>query len=512
MIKNNESSSSEPISNIKSNQNSNNSQEISHAFCICSRCHKICLITPDFWIPPTKNTQKKPTQQNSLMNYQVFLKKNQKWQYEDNLSAFKQNSFLNSHFLFPCCPTCFNLLINQIQLNNDFYSIQQNFLNTTESKSSTIKSTYLSKAENKIKTLQQESASLNEIVEANKKSLRSHKIKDSISPSNSYTRKNSLNISEIKQNNKSNSPYPVSTFIVDDISSDDSQDEDNENNSHQKNKKELQNDDRIQSQSSVTLSLRSPGFCGLALCLSFHITTHRHYGCINGNRLGTMTPYKVPTREFDQALLLLAHLIKSIALMAKVDAPNLIIAGGVFLFEELKNDSRSSGKTKAFTTDALSARADGLGKMKLKVKLFEKPKPDNENVAEERISLSSITKAEKKELSGSADSLKPRFYSSEAIQLTANDLKTSRGIQVFRKAISILMSIVHSVLASPAVASHFSFPYEIQNGGVSINGVSFDYDKSNPGTFTYAMKLLLFDLKSIQAKALEEDVERIIED
>lgn len=500
MKKKEDSSSSESDSHSssdekKSNQNKKDLPKITHAFCICSKCHKLCLVNPDFW---NRNSSQTATSQHSHNNYEIFLNKDQKWEYSNNLTSLKQDSFIKDHLLFPCCPNCLNLLIDQIQLNNDFYTTQQDFLNSTESNSTKIKNTYLTNAETKIKNIKQESSSLNEIVEANKKTLKSNKNKETNSPT-LQAKKSTFNISEIKEGMKtSSSSRIVSTISVEENSSSD-------DSSEVKIKKK---DDRIQSQSSVTFLIKSPGFCGIALCFSFHITANRHYGCINGNRLGTMTPSRVPTREFDQALFLLAHLVKSIATLAKIDTPNLVISSGVFLYEELKDGARSPAKIKAFTTDAIANRNDGIGKMKLKVKLFEKPKIDNDN-ENERISLSSLSKSEKRELSGSADSLKPRFFSSEPVQLTANDLKTSRGTQIFKKAISILMSIVYSIFSSPAVSTHFSFPYEIQKGGASINGVSFDYDKQNPGAFTYAMKLLLFDLKSIQAKALEDDVDKI---
>ena len=501
--------------NQDNNDNNNNdSQEITHAFCICSRCHKLCLITPEFWIPSVQESPKKSNIQNTSKNYQIFLGKESNWKYDSNLSAFKQNSFLNNNFLFPCCPDCFTVLLNQIKLNNDFYAVQEDFLDSTEINSSSIKNTYMSKAESKISLLQQEYASLQEIISANKSSLSSKQSNKSTSSTAHNTQSNLRKSSFTLLTSDSDDLPEINENDIKINSSHDTKmkNENDDNNLKSKRSQSLSlKDDRMQSQSNVSFSFRSFGFYGISLCLSFRITSNRHYGCINGMRLGTMTPNKVPTREFDQALYFLSQLIKSIANLAKVETPNLIVSSGIFLYEELKKGRASTIKSKAATTDALANRgpADGLGKMKIRVKLFEKPALAEDDNDDGPIVLSKMTKAEKRELSGSADSLKPRFFSSEAVQLTANDLKTIRGIQIFRKAISIFMSIVHSVLNSPSIATHFSFPYEIEDRGQKIHGVSFDYDKQNPAVFTQAMKLLLFNLKSIQLKALEDDVDRV---
>ncbi|KAK8897788.1 hypothetical protein M9Y10_000016 [Tritrichomonas musculus] len=494
-------------------------QTISNALCICSKCKKICLITPDFWAPPVQNSPIKSLS-NNFKNFQIYLNKNVKWEYDKSFSAFKQNSLSNSHFIFPCCPLCFKILIDQIRLNNDFYLVQQDFLNSAEENSTSIKKAYLSKVETEIDLFKQQTTSMKEII-ADKKHLfkKSQKV---------HSKKESQN-TQTKNNDNNHEVFIPCILNHSKLSDSSDKNEDSEENSsssddenlHLGTKKSLTyKNEYVQSQNSITFSFRSLGFCGISLCLAFHITTHNHYGCINGMRIGTMTPNKVPTMEFDQGLLFFAQLIKSIASIAKIDIPNLVISNGIYLYEEIKYENHEQSHSKAATTDVLANRINigQLGKMKIKMKLFEIPKikekskdTDKEQNAgkEEMISLSTMTKNDKRKLSGSADSLKPKFYSSESVQLTSNDLKTSRGIQIFRKAMSILMSIVYRVLYSSAVSSQFNLAYELQNGGSIIHGISLDYDKQNPSQFTYAMKLLLYDLKSIQLKALEEDVDRI---
>jgi hypothetical protein len=88
-------------------------------------------------------------------------------------------------------------------------------------------------------------------------------------------------------------------------------------------------------------------FAALTLGTVFHITTKRHYGCINDNRLGTTTPDVVPVDEFDRAIFFLAQLVQAMARMADVQTADLVVGTSVFVSEDGKPVAITSGDLKS---------------------------------------------------------------------------------------------------------------------------------------------------------------------
>jgi hypothetical protein len=68
-------------------------------------------------------------------------------------------------------------------------------------------------------------------------------------------------------------------------------------------------------------------FSLLTLASAFRISTRRHYGCINGSRLGTGTPDAVAAEEFDRALLFLAQLLVGMGRLTGVEPLRPIAVG-----------------------------------------------------------------------------------------------------------------------------------------------------------------------------------------
>ena len=76
------------------------------------------------------------------------------------------------------------------------------------------------------------------------------------------------------------------------------------------------------------------GFNGVGMCLSFHISFNRIYGCINGYRIGTRTPDIVPEEEIDLGFHFLAQLARSLGVAVGVDVSSLTVGVGVVLTDE----------------------------------------------------------------------------------------------------------------------------------------------------------------------------------
>jgi hypothetical protein len=79
------------------------------------------------------------------------------------------------------------------------------------------------------------------------------------------------------------------------------------------------------------LACKSLPFCGLAFATAYRITTRKHYGCINDNRLGFSCPDAVPQEELDRAFFFVAHMVQALGRLARVETARLAVSASVVL-------------------------------------------------------------------------------------------------------------------------------------------------------------------------------------
>jgi hypothetical protein len=105
------------------------------------------------------------------------------------------------------------------------------------------------------------------------------------------------------------------------------------------------------------LACRQLPFSGLAFATTYRITTKRHYGCINDNRLGLNCPDVVPPEEVDRAFFFVAHMVQALGRLAGVATRELAVGAGVSLKDDdgsvtvlTATDLKSRKGIKAFET------------------------------------------------------------------------------------------------------------------------------------------------------------------
>lgn len=76
----------------------------------------------------------------------------------------------------------------------------------------------------------------------------------------------------------------------------------------------------------------------IGIITAFKITIMRHYGCINGNRVGTKTPDIVPEDEMDNGLFFIAQLLKEYGRILELDTSAIRVGVNVTLVNENGED------------------------------------------------------------------------------------------------------------------------------------------------------------------------------
>ncbi|KAH0793710.1 hypothetical protein GPJ56_002431 [Histomonas meleagridis] len=87
---------------------------------------------------------------------------------------------------------------------------------------------------------------------------------------------------------------------------------------------------------------------------------------------------------------------------------------------------------------------------------------------------------------------------------TSQKLKVNKTISSFKEATKLLFKACHRLFWDLCkMNANFSVPNDIDLKTSKISGESYIYDRKSPHTFTYAMKKLVMNLKTIQTKAME---------
>ncbi|OHS92923.1 hypothetical protein TRFO_40730 [Tritrichomonas foetus] len=529
-----------------------------NGICICVKCHKLCLITPNMWLPSTQEvsssfrvTMRSPKTFHHISSNITLSHDIERWSFNNYYSLLKQELEAKNCFMFPCCQACSRFFCSQLSMKREFYTKQNkffdSFLSSDENKnevelSNTNSESVLQNSNEKESSGEDNKNDLennkrlqngekNEFFIDNKKDklyfeeklkAKIEKLKKDSSILNEVVKSNRIEIQNLLKSSQDTNLSKATLYpLYQKVSTSNlKNEEDSKINSTQVSKRLLQ----------TWQYSKNSGFSGVTLAYSFHISTRRHYGCINNNRIGACTPKPVPSDELERGLFFFAQLVKAIATFSNVETNELILSTGVSLLDTSYNSKFSFRKFKSNNdrnkTDNRKneASVDENPNNELHLNIdndfiiinesHTNESDNNKNNEEENLTNDQINnhinnqtiveekgKSNRRNMEGKKEVLLP---------LNAPDIKSSKSVNEFNKAMKILLPIIWKIFESPTIlGGNFFPPYPLENEGLTISGHSLLLDKRKPYIFTEAMKWLLFDLKYIQMRALQLAVSNV---
>jgi len=361
-----------------------------NAIMVCGLCGKLCLASDDQWSGSgSKDNISRHHMRRQTMSSKLYKKvilhnpclKN--WKYDEKL---EQSTSKSNYYVFPCCNNCCVIQSNGIFNQKKYYDNESIYLLKQIQNPNTKNICKILR--DKVRKLDNEAQIINEVSECLERDMFHKKF---VGKSDRFANM-------------------ISTIS---------------NEYHLPS-----NSDQISIYSNSEINTMN-----IMLSTTFSIGFWRHYGTINGVRLGYQTPDPIPDDELDVALFFFAQLIQSLGSLARMDFTHVSIGSNV-------NICYLQSKT-----------------IRLNSALFKS-------------------------------------------RNTAKELN-----EVMHDFMCFLSAVFSAIVSDDLIPP---LPFKLNVNNRTIADISYDFDIKKPSKWTKAMRLLLFNIKSIQLRSLSNAVKNYV--